>query len=97
MVSVVAAKSGAHVILTDSKKHECTFKTALENLQLNSISNQNFEIQELTWGYFSSNLVEGGPINIILGSDVFYCPKGIQLYLLFLNYILNIKNYERPT
>ncbi|KAG8183533.1 hypothetical protein JTE90_003880 [Oedothorax gibbosus] len=88
LVSVVAAKCKAHVILTDSKKYECTFQTALENLQLNGISKEAFEIKEMTWGYFSANLVQSPPIDIILGSDVFYSPKDFEDIIVTVSFLL---------
>ncbi|GFX53625.1 methyltransferase-like protein 23 [Trichonephila clavipes] len=75
LISVVAAKCGAHAILTDSKKYDSVFKIAEENMRLNDVDCENFEIQELTWGYITPFMVKSGQIHFILGSDVFYCPK----------------------
>ncbi|GFY36947.1 methyltransferase-like protein 23 [Trichonephila inaurata madagascariensis] len=88
LISVVAAKCGAHAILTDSKKYDSVFKIAEENMRLNDVDCENFEIQELTWGYITPFMVKSGQIHFILGSDVFYCPKDFEDIIVTVSYLL---------
>ncbi|GIY29743.1 methyltransferase-like protein 23 [Caerostris extrusa] len=53
LISVLAAKCGAHAIITDSQKYSPVFKIAENNMELNNIERKNYEIKELTWGYIS--------------------------------------------
>ncbi|GFS77136.1 methyltransferase-like protein 23 [Nephila pilipes] len=93
IISVVAAKCGAHTILTDSKKYGSVFKIAEENMKLNNVDCKNFEIQELTWGYITPFMIKNGQIDFILGSDVFYCPKDFEDIIVTVSYLLK-KNPE---
>ncbi|XP_055949916.1 histone-arginine methyltransferase METTL23-like isoform X2 [Argiope bruennichi] len=88
LISVLAAKCGAYPILTDSKKYGPVFKIAEENMKLNNIDCKDFEIQELTWGYITPFIIRNRPIDFILGSDVFYCPKDFEDLIVTVSYIL---------
>uniref|UniRef100_A0A8C2II50 Methyltransferase like 23 n=1 Tax=Cyprinus carpio TaxID=7962 RepID=A0A8C2II50_CYPCA len=58
---VVASKCGAHVILSDSAELPLCLR--------------NSNLIGLTWGRVSPELLSLPPVDIILGSDVFYEPE----------------------
>ncbi|GBM35664.1 Methyltransferase-like protein 23 [Araneus ventricosus] len=88
LISILAAKCGAYPILTDSKKYDSVFKSAKENMKLNNVDYKDFEIQELTWGYINPFMIQSTPIDFLLGSDVFYCPKDFEDLIVTVSYIL---------
>lgn len=86
--SVVAAKCGAHVIITDSKRYKSVLKHAENNMQLNNIGPDEFEMMDITWGKFSPYLINIGEIDVVLGSDVFYDPADFEDVIVTLSYIM---------
>ena len=80
---LISAKSGAKkVYLTDSAR----FPGALNNCHSSkdSLAENNLpvEIVELTWGEVGPTLLSLPPIDIILGSDCFYEPKGGSYFVI---------------
>ncbi|XP_050764271.1 histone-arginine methyltransferase METTL23 isoform X3 [Gymnogyps californianus] len=70
---VVAAKCGAEVILSDSEElpqclHNCRRSCLMNDLP-------RVPVIGLTWGRVSPELLSLAPVDIILGSDVFFDPK----------------------
>ncbi|XP_075702476.1 histone-arginine methyltransferase METTL23 isoform X2 [Rhinoderma darwinii] len=83
---IVAAKCGANVILSDS----AALPQCLENCSRSCARNNLMEvaIMGLTWGEISPDLLTLPPIDIILGSDVFYEPKDFEDVLVTVHFIM---------
>ncbi|XP_069808812.1 histone-arginine methyltransferase METTL23 isoform X3 [Dendropsophus ebraccatus] len=75
---IVAAKCGANVILSDSAALPQCLENCVRSCAENELS--GVPVIGLTWGEISPDLLGLPPIDIILGSDVFYEPKGDVAY-----------------
>ncbi|XP_025959700.1 histone-arginine methyltransferase METTL23 [Dromaius novaehollandiae] len=73
---LVAAKCGAEVILSDSEE----LPQCLENCRKSCLMNDlpDVPVIGLTWGRVSPELLSLAPVDIILGSDVFFEPKDFE-------------------
>ncbi|KAI5075178.1 hypothetical protein GOP47_0009254 [Adiantum capillus-veneris] len=65
---IVAAKLGAHVILTDVENNSKVFENASRNCEQNAV---DCKILGLTWGDWDSSTLDIKP-DIVLGADVLY-------------------------
>ncbi|XP_071968069.1 histone-arginine methyltransferase METTL23 isoform X1 [Engystomops pustulosus] len=83
---IVAAKCGASVILSDS----AALPQCLENCSRSCAQNNltTVPVLGLTWGEVSPDLLTLPPIDIILGSDVFYEPKDFEDVLVSARFIM---------
>lgn len=91
---VVAAKCGAHVILSDSAELPLCLRNCRRSCDINNLT--DVPVIGLTWGRVSPELLSLPPVDIILGSDVFYEPEGEDFFhglssALMLHRFLNIK------
>lgn len=91
---VVAAKCGAHVILSDSAELPLCLRNCRRSCDINNLP--DVPVIGLTWGRVSPELLSLPPVDIILGSDVFYEPEGEDFFhglssALMLHRFLNIK------
>ncbi|NXS03650.1 MET23 protein, partial [Oxylabes madagascariensis] len=70
---VVAARCGARVILSDSEE----LPQCLQRCRSSCLANRlpHVPVLGLTWGRVSPELLSLAPIDVILGSDVFFDPK----------------------
>lgn len=71
---IVAAKCGAHVTLSDTAEIPLCLENSRRCCELNNLS--GVSVVGLTWGEISPELTSLPPMDIILGSDVFYEPEG---------------------
>lgn len=71
---VVAAKCGAQVILSDSAEIPLCLENCRRTCSTNDLA--AVRVVGLTWGEISPDLVLLPPVDVILGSDVFYEPEG---------------------
>lgn len=71
---VVAAKCGAQVILSDSEELPRCLQSCRSSCLMNHLP--HVPVLGLTWGRVSPELLSLAPVDIILGSDVFFDPKG---------------------
>ncbi|XP_054702679.1 histone-arginine methyltransferase METTL23 isoform X1 [Grus americana] len=83
---VVAAKCGAEVILSDSEElpqclHNCRRSCLMNHLP-------HVPVIGLTWGRVSPELLSLAPVDIILGSDVFFDPKDFEDILTTIYFLL---------
>lgn len=71
---IVAAKCGAEVLLSDSEE----LPQCLENCRRSCLMNAlpHVPVLGITWGRMSPQLLSLPPVDVILGSDVFFDPKG---------------------
>ncbi|XP_051570465.1 histone-arginine methyltransferase METTL23-like isoform X4 [Myxocyprinus asiaticus] len=76
---VVAAKCGAHVILSDSADFPLCLENCRRSCNVNNLP--SVPVIGLTWGQISPELLSLPPVDVILGSDVFYEPEGETLML----------------
>ncbi|OPJ88729.1 methyltransferase-like protein 23 [Patagioenas fasciata monilis] len=83
---VVAAKCGAEVTLSDSEE----LPQCLRNCRRSCLANQlpHIPVLGLTWGRVSPELLALAPIDIILGSDVFFDPKDFEDILTTIYFLL---------
>ncbi|XP_054717034.1 histone-arginine methyltransferase METTL23-like [Uloborus diversus] len=88
LASIVAAKCGSDVVVTDSMKYSSTLQLARENMLLNKIPDASFKIMPLTWGDFTPYLIQLKNIDFILGSDVFYDAKDFEDLIVTVSFIL---------
>lgn len=71
---VVAAKCGAEVVLSDGEELPRCLQSCRRSCLLNRLP--QVPVIGLTWGRVSPELLALAPVDIILGSDVFFDPKG---------------------
>lgn len=76
---MVAARCGAQVILSDSEELTQCLQSCRNSCLLNCLP--CVPVLGLTWGRVSPQLLSLAPIDIILGSDVFFDPKGTLILL----------------
>ncbi|XP_075033855.1 histone-arginine methyltransferase METTL23 isoform X1 [Mixophyes fleayi] len=83
---IVAAKCGADVVLSDS----AALPQCLENCHRSCAQNNlvGIPVIGLTWGEISPDLLTLPPIDIVLGSDVFYEPKDFEDILVTVRFIM---------
>ncbi|XP_030064025.1 histone-arginine methyltransferase METTL23 [Microcaecilia unicolor] len=73
---VVAAKCGGEVILSDSAELPQCLENCHQSCQMNGIL--EVPVIGLTWGNIAPDLLALPPLDIILGSDVFYEPEDFE-------------------
>ncbi|KAM9457735.1 histone-arginine methyltransferase METTL23 [Clarias gariepinus] len=83
---IVAAKCGAHVTLSDSAESPLCLKNSRRCCELNDLP--EVPVVGLTWGEISPALRSLPPIDIILGSDVFYEPQDFEDVFVTLSFLL---------
>ncbi|XP_017311918.1 methyltransferase-like protein 23 isoform X3 [Ictalurus punctatus] len=83
---IVAAKCGAHVILSDSAEIPLCLENSRRCCELNDLP--GVPVVGLTWGEISPELRSLPPVDIILGSDVFYEPEDFEDVLVTLSFLL---------
>ncbi|ESN97417.1 hypothetical protein HELRODRAFT_85562, partial [Helobdella robusta] len=83
---ILAAKLGAKVILSDSKKSPYIFENILRNIKENHLT--NVDILQLDWGLFNSAILNCQPIDVVLGSDCLYNSKDFDKVLSTVSYLL---------
>ncbi|XP_021413971.1 methyltransferase-like protein 23 isoform X1 [Oncorhynchus mykiss] len=88
---VVAAKCGAQVILSDSAELPLCLENCRRTCEVNELP--NVLVVGITWGEVSPDLLLLPPLDIILGSDVFYEPQDFENVLVTISFLLR-KNPE---
>ncbi|NXE82581.1 MET23 protein, partial [Cochlearius cochlearius] len=83
---VLAAKCGAEVILSDSEELPRCLRSCRRSCLLNGLP--RVPVVGLTWGRLSPQLLALPPIDIILGSDVFFDPKDFEDILTTVYFLL---------
>ncbi|XP_030817845.1 methyltransferase-like protein 23 [Camarhynchus parvulus] len=83
---VVAARCGAQVILSDSEELPQCLRSCRSSCLMNRLP--NVPVLGLTWGRVSPELLSLAPIDIILGSDVFFDPKDFEDILTTIYFLL---------
>lgn len=83
---MVAAKCGAEVLLSDSEE----LPQCLENCRRSCLMNDlpRVPVIGITWGRMSPELLSLPPVDIILGSDVFFDPKDFEDILTTVYFLL---------
>lgn len=71
---IVAAKCGAQVTLSDSEQLPQCLEISQQSCLMNHLP--HVPVIGITWGRVSPELLSLAPVDIILGSDVFFDPKG---------------------
>nr|XP_029481562.1 methyltransferase-like protein 23 isoform X1 [Oncorhynchus nerka] len=88
---VVAAKCGAQVILSDSAELPLCLENCRRTCEVNELP--NVLVVGISWGEVSPDLLLLPPLDIILGSDVFYEPQDFENVLVTISFLLR-KNPE---
>ncbi|KAM6317438.1 LOW QUALITY PROTEIN: histone-arginine methyltransferase METTL23 [Podargus strigoides] len=83
---VVAAKCGAEVILSDSEELPQCLQNCRQSCLMNDLP--HIPVIGLTWGRVSPELLSLAPVDIILGSDVFFDPKDFEDILTTVYFLL---------
>ncbi|XP_068269679.1 histone-arginine methyltransferase METTL23 [Nyctibius grandis] len=83
---VVAAKCGAEVTLSDSEELPQCLRNCRRSCLLNDLP--HVPVIGLTWGRVSPELLSLAPVDIILGSDVFFDPKDFEDILTTVYFLL---------
>uniref|UniRef100_A0A8C4XV52 Histone-arginine methyltransferase METTL23 n=2 Tax=Falco TaxID=8952 RepID=A0A8C4XV52_FALTI len=83
---VVAAKCGAEVILSDNEELPCCLQSCRRSCLMNDLP--HVPVIGLTWGRLSPQLLSLAPVDIILGSDVFFDPKDFEDILTTVYFLL---------
>ncbi|XP_027510141.1 methyltransferase-like protein 23 [Corapipo altera] len=83
---VVAARCGAQVTLSDSEE----LPRCLQSCRRSCLSNRlpHVPVIGLTWGRVSPELLSLAPVDVILGSDVFFDPKDFEDILTTIYFLL---------
>ncbi|NXA91547.1 MET23 protein, partial [Melanocharis versteri] len=83
---VVAARCGAQVILSDSEELPRCLQSCRSSCLMNRLP--HVPVLGLTWGRVSPELLSLAPVDIILGSDVFFDPKDFEDILTTIYFLL---------
>ncbi|NXN12569.1 MET23 protein, partial [Indicator maculatus] len=83
---VLAAKCGADVTLSDSEELPQCLQNCRRSCLLNHLP--HVPVIGLTWGQLSPELLALPPVDIILGSDVFFDPKDFEDILTTIYFLL---------
>ncbi|XP_003642385.3 probable methyltransferase-like protein 23 [Gallus gallus] len=83
---IVAAKCGAQVTLSDSEELPQCLEISQQSCLLNHLP--HVPVVGITWGRISPELLSLAPIDIILGSDVFFDPKDFEDILTTVYFLL---------
>ncbi|XP_052407521.1 methyltransferase-like protein 23 isoform X2 [Carassius gibelio] len=83
---VVAAKCGARVILSDSAELPLCLRNCRRSCDANHLP--DVPVIGLTWGQVSPELLSLPPVDVILGSDVFYEPEDFEDVLVTVSFIV---------
>ncbi|NWR47361.1 MET23 protein, partial [Regulus satrapa] len=83
---VVAARCGARVILSDSEELPRCLQSCRSSCRSNRLP--RVPVLGLTWGRVAPQLLALAPIDIILGSDVFFDPKDFEDILTTIYFLL---------
>ncbi|XP_061867119.1 histone-arginine methyltransferase METTL23 isoform X2 [Colius striatus] len=83
---VLAARCGAAVILSDSEELPQCLQMCRRSCLMNGLP--HVPVLGLTWGRISPELLSLTPIDVILGSDVFFDPKDFEDILTTVYFLL---------
>lgn len=93
---IVAAKCGAHVTLSDCSTLPKTLQHIQRCCRLNSLTpGKDIEVVGLTWGLFLDQIFQLGPIDFIIGSDIFYDPSVFEDILVTVSFLLEANPQAR--
>ncbi|XP_053707614.1 methyltransferase-like protein 23 [Synchiropus splendidus] len=83
---LVAARCGSRVILSDNSNSPDCLKNCLNSCVANGL--EEVVTVGLTWGEVSPDLLQLPPVDLVLGSDVFYEPEDFEDVLLTVAFLL---------
>ena len=87
---ILAAQLGANVTLSDASNSPKCVDNCRQTCTDNNLD--NVKVIGVTWGQFSPDLVQIGPLDIILGSDCFYDSKDFEDIIVTVAYLLDKNN-----
>ncbi|KAK6624104.1 hypothetical protein RUM44_010962 [Polyplax serrata] len=87
--SILAAKCGAKVTITDSILLQKTLQHIHHICQTNQLNPDCYQVVGITWGFFTSQIFELDDIDLIIASDCFYEPHLFEDILMTVAYLLN--------
>lgn len=87
--SILAAKCGAKVTISDSALLPKTLQHIHQICQTNKLDPENYQILGITWGYFFNQIFDLGDIDLIIASDCFYEPLLFEDILVTVAFLLN--------
>ncbi|NXS14120.1 MET23 protein, partial [Neodrepanis coruscans] len=83
---VVAARCGARVVLSDGEELPRCRRSARSSCIANRLP--HVSVLGITWGRLSPQLLALAPVDVILGSDVFFDPKDFEDILTTISFLL---------
>ncbi|NWI87524.1 MET23 protein, partial [Pitta sordida] len=83
---VVAGRCGAQVVLSDGEELPRCLGSCRSSCRMNGLP--HVPVLGLTWGRLSPQLLSLPPIDIVLGSDVFFDPKDFEDILTTIYFLL---------
>ncbi|KAM3845911.1 histone-arginine methyltransferase METTL23 isoform 2-T3 [Vipera latastei] len=83
---IVAAKCGAQVTLSDNAEFSQCLDNCKRSCQMNNLSGMC--VIGLTWGHVSPSLLTLTPVDLILGSDVFFEPEDFEDVISTVHYLM---------
>ncbi|CAG2166548.1 unnamed protein product [Oppiella nova] len=89
MVGIVAAKVGAHVLLTDSHEYPQCLELCRQNVDINGVKDNITGIWPLSWGHFDQQVIEMPSFDYILSSDCFYDEKDFEDILSTVSFLID--------
>ena len=87
--SILAAKCGAKVTISDSALLPKTLQHIHQICQTNHLDPDQYQVLGITWGYFFNQLFELGDLDLIIASDCFYEPLLFEDILVTVSFLLN--------
>lgn len=87
--SILAAKCGAKVTISDSATLPKTLQHIHHICQINNLNPERFKVVGITWGLFFNQLFELGPVDLIIASDCFYEPLLFEDIIVTVAFLLN--------
>nr|XP_018916519.1 PREDICTED: methyltransferase-like protein 23 [Bemisia tabaci] len=92
---ILAAKCGAVVTLTESACLPKSIQHIKRCCEINNLQQNQVRVLGLTWGLFLSNLIDLGPVDLIIGSDCFYDPTVFEDIIVTVAFILQNNPHAR--
>ncbi|XP_059621256.1 histone-arginine methyltransferase METTL23 [Phlebotomus argentipes] len=86
---ILAAKCGAQVTLSDRTTLPKTLAHIQRCCQLNNLTpGKDIAVKGLSWGLLLNSIFDLGPIDLIIGSDIFYDPSVFEDILVTVAFLL---------
>lgn len=86
---ILAAKCGAHVTLSESALLPRSVNNLKRTCELNDLNSSQVAVIGITWGLFTSNVLQLKPLDLIIASDCFYDPSVFEDILATVSFLID--------